>query len=149
RMGHFFSHIGDTNWVALAMGGGALVVILLGKVFLKNKPVALFVMIGGIVLTGVLGLGAKGVSLLGELPHGLPGLAVPGVSLADVNDLLPVAMAAFLLGAVETAAIGRTFAVKHGYRLDANQEFLALAASNVMAGLGRGYPVSGGMSQSL
>jgi MFS superfamily sulfate permease-like transporter len=50
---------------------------------------------------------------------------------------------------VETAAIGRTFAAKHGGRLDSTQEFLALAAANLAAGLGRGFPVSGGMSQSL
>ena len=41
------------------------------------------------------------------------------------------------------------FALKHGHRLDPNQEFLALAAANLGAGLGRGFPVSGGMSQSL
>jgi SulP family sulfate permease len=50
---------------------------------------------------------------------------------------------------VETPAIGRMFARKHGYRLDSNQEFLALAGSNLAAGLGHGFPVSGGMSQSL
>ena len=66
-----------------------------------------------------------------------------------LNDLLPLAFACFLLGAVETAAIGRMFAAKHGGRLDANQEFLALAAANLAAGLGGGFPVSGGMSQSL
>ena len=65
-----------------------------------------------------------------------------------MNDLLPLALACFLLGAVETAAIGRMFAAKHGGRLDANQEFLALAAANLAAALGRGFPVSGGMSQS-
>ena len=58
-------------------------------------------------------------------------------------------MACFLLGAVETAAIGRMFARKHGYRLDSNQEFLALAGANLAAGLGQGFPTSGGMSQSL
>jgi MFS superfamily sulfate permease-like transporter len=58
-------------------------------------------------------------------------------------------MACFLLGAVETVAIGRMFARKHGDRLDANQEFLALAGGNLAAGLGGGLPVSGGMSQSL
>jgi MFS superfamily sulfate permease-like transporter len=41
------------------------------------------------------------------------------------------------------------FGQKHGYRLDANQELLALGAANLAAGLGRGFPVSGGMSQSL
>jgi MFS superfamily sulfate permease-like transporter len=50
---------------------------------------------------------------------------------------------------VETAAIGRMFARKHGYRLDSNQEFLALSAANLATGLGHGFPVSGGMSQSL
>src|SRR3989440_12596054 len=50
---------------------------------------------------------------------------------------------------VETAALGRMFAVKHGYRFDPNQELLGIASANVMAGLGHGFPVSGGMSQSL
>jgi MFS superfamily sulfate permease-like transporter len=89
------------------------------------------------------------VKLLGAVPQGLPPLDLPAVRWADLNELLPLALACFLLGAVETAAIGRTFAAKHGGRLDANQEFLALAAANLAAGLGRGFPVSGGMSQSL
>jgi MFS superfamily sulfate permease-like transporter len=71
------------------------------------------------------------------------------VSYAEVRELLPLALACFLLGAVETAAIGRMFAEKHGYRTDNNQDLLALAAANLAAGLGRGLPVSGGMSQSL
>ena len=63
--------------------------------------------------------------------------------------MLPLAFACFLLAAVETAAIGRTFAAKYDRRLDANQEFLALGASNLAAGFGQGFPVSGGMSQSV
>ena len=89
------------------------------------------------------------MKLLGEVPQGLPAIGLPAIHWADLNDLLPLAIACFLLGAVETAAIGRMFTAKHGGRLDANQEFLALAAANLAAGLGRGFPVSGGMSQSL
>ena len=99
--------------------------------------------------SALLGLDARGVKLLGEVPQGLPAIGLPAIHWADLNDLLPLAFACFLLGAVETAAIGRMFAAKHGGRLDANQEFLALAAANLAAGLGRGFPVSGGMSQSL
>ena len=62
---------------------------------------------------------------------------------------MPIAIACFVLAAVETSAIGRMFAQKHEYRLDPNQELLALGASNLLSGLGRGFPVSGGMSQSL
>lgn len=81
--------------------------------------------------------------------QGLPAIGIPAVSWADANDLLPLAMACFLLGAVETTAIGRMFASKHGQRMDANREFLALAGANLASGLGQGMPVSGGMSQSL
>jgi len=41
------------------------------------------------------------------------------------------------------------FAQKHGYRLDAKQEILELGAANLVVGVTRGFPVSGGMSQSL
>ena len=146
---YFLGHLPETNITSLTIGCAALALLVLGKIFLKNKPVALFVVAGGIASAGWLHLDARGVKLLGEVPHGLPAIGLPALHWKDTNDLLPLAFACFLLGAVETAAIGRTFAAKYGGRLDANQEFLALAASNLAAGLGRGFPVSGGMSQSL
>jgi MFS superfamily sulfate permease-like transporter len=149
RIGYFFGHLGDTNTLALALGVGALVLLLLGKFLLPNRPVTIVVLVGGIVLATVYDLGARGVSVLGEVPKGLPDLTLPLLSRADINQILPLALACFLLAAVETAAIGRMFARKHGYRLDSNRDFLALAVSNLGAGVGGGYPVSGGMSQSL
>src|SRR6266403_2018308 len=127
----------------------ALAALLLGKRFLKNKPVALFVVIAGIIVAASMDLGSLGVKLLGQVPQGLPPFGFPAVHPSDLNDLLPLALGCFLLGMVETAALGRMFAVKHGYRFDANQELLGIAGANVMAGLGHGFPVSGGMSQSL
>jgi MFS superfamily sulfate permease-like transporter len=146
---HFFRHLNETNPASITVGGIALALLVLGKMFLKNKPVALFVVVGGIVASSLLSLDKYGVKLLGEVPQGLPPIGLPAVHLSDLNNLLPLAIACFLLGAVETAAIGRMFIAKHGGRLDANQEFLALAGSNLAAGLGCGFPVSGGMSQSL
>ena len=146
---HFIKHLNETNPSALLIGGIALAVLVLGKLFLKNKPVGLLVVIGGIVASSALGLEQRGVKLLGEIPQGIPPLGLPTTSWSDLNQLLPLALACFLLAAVETAAIGRMFSATHGYRLDANQEFLALGAGNLMAALGRGFPVSGGMSQSL
>ncbi len=149
RSGHFFSHLRETNMASLMLGLGALAVLLLGKRFLKNKPVALFVVIAGIIAASSMDLGRFGVKLLGQVPQGLPPFGLPAVHVSDINDLLPLALGCFLLGMVETAALGRMFAVKHGYRFDANQELLGIASANVMAGLGHGFPVSGGMSQSL
>ena len=146
---HFLKHLHETNSTSLLVGGSALAVLILGKIFLKNKPVALFVVIAGIVSASALSLDARGVKLLGTVPQGLPPIGLPAVYWHDLNELLPLAFACFLLASVETAAIGRMFTAKHGGRFDANQEFLALSASNLAAGIGRGFPISGGMSQSL
>src|SRR5947208_15354389 len=147
--GFFFKHLGETNSISLLVGGIALAFLIIGKVFLKHKPVALFVVIGGIVAASALSLEARGVKLIGTVPQGLPPLRLPAVYWHDLNELLPLALACFLLGAVETAAIGRMFVAKHGGRFDTNQENLALAVSNLVAGVGSGFPVSGGTSKSL
>ncbi len=149
RMGVFFRHVGETNTTSLLIGCAALALLILGKKLLPNKPVALFVVIAGIVVATFIDLGAHGVKLLGEVPRGLPVPSLPAVHYEELSELLPLALACFLLGAVETAAIGRMFAEKHGYRLDSNQELLALAGANLASGLGQGFPISGGMSQSL
>jgi SulP family sulfate permease len=149
RSGYFFSHLRETNTTSLLLGLGALAVLLLGKRFLKNKPVALFVVIAGIIAASTMDLGSLGVKLLGQVPQGFPPFGLPAVRVSDINDLLPLALGCFLLGVVETAALGRMFALKHGYRFDPNQELLGIASANAMAGLGHGFPVSGGMSQSL
>src|SRR5512133_2655766 len=147
--GFFFKHLNETNSMSILVGGIALALLILAKIFFKHKPIALFVVIGGLVAASTLSLETRGVKLIGTVPQGIPPLKVPAVYWNDLNDLLPLALACFLLGAVETAAIGRMFVAKHGGRFDANQENLALAASNLFAGLGGGFPVSGGTSQSL
>ena len=145
----FLKHLGETNPASLTIGLTALAILVLGKVFLKNKPVALFVVVGGIIASSLLSLNTRGVAMLGEVPKGFPPIGLPAIHWEDLNELLPLALACFMLGAVETAAIGRMFTAKHGGRFDANQEFLAISVSNLAAGFGRGFPVSGGMSQSL
>src|SRR5216117_506592 len=69
---HFLKHLHETNSTSLLVGGSALAVPILGKIFLKNKPVALFVVIAGIVSASALSLDARGVKLLGTVPQGLP-----------------------------------------------------------------------------
>ena len=149
RMQHFFTHAGETEWMSLALGLAALAVLLAGKRFLPGRPVAIVVVVGGIAAAAVFDLGARGVKLLGDVPHGLPVPGLPAIGWGDINELLPLAFACFLLAAVETSAIGRMFGRKHGYRIEPDREFLAIGAANLAAGLGGGFPVSGGMSQSL
>ena len=149
RSGYFIAHLGETHQSSLLVGAAALSALVAGKLWLKNRPVSFLVVLGGMFAARLLNLEAKGVALLGEIPQGLPSLGLPLVSRLDLNALLPVALASFVLGAVETSAIGRMYAQKHGHRFHANQELLAVGVANLAAALGRGFPVSGGMSQSL
>ena len=149
RSAYFVTHLGETHQISLLVGVVAFTVLVAGKLWLKNRPVAFLVVVAGILAARFLDLETQGVALLGQVPQGLPAFGLPDVSRRELNDLMPVALAGFVLGAVETSAIGRMFGQKHGYRYDGNQELLALGAANLVAGLGRGFPVSGGMSQSL
>lgn len=76
--GTFLKNLGETNLTSLTVGGIALAVLGLGKIFLKHKPVALFAVVGGIVFSEWLGLKDHGVELLGNVPQGLPH-ALPAV----------------------------------------------------------------------
>ena len=149
RSAYFLGHAGETHAASLAVGVAALAVLVAGKLWMKHRPVAFLVVIGGMLAARLLSLEQEGVALLGAVPQGLPALGLPDVSRQQLNALVPIALASFVLGAVETSAIGRMFGQKHGHRFDANQELLAIGAANLAAGLGRGFPVSGGMSQSL
>ena len=149
RTAHFLGHLGDTHPTSLLVGAAAFAVLVAGKLWLKNRPVAFLVVVSSIAAARLLNLEAAGVTLLGDVPQGLPSFGLPHVGRHELNALLPLALASFVLGAVETSAIGRMFGQKHGNRFDANQELLALSAGNLLSGLGRGFPVSGGMSQSL
>jgi MFS superfamily sulfate permease-like transporter len=146
---YFVSHIDETNKTSLLLGSCALAILLLGKSFFKNVPIGLIVVIAGILIGSTINLTDRGVKMLGDVPQGIPTAALSRINLTEINTLLPLAMACFLLAAIETSAIGRMFALKYGYRYDPNQEFLALGVANLAAGVGRGFPVSGGTSQSL
>jgi high affinity sulfate transporter 1 len=148
RVDHIVRHLGETHWMSVALGLSALAVLLTGKKF-PGKPVSLGVVIFGVAATSIFGLQGQGVKVLGTVPQGLPPIGLPALSLSGFDGIVPIAAACFLLAAVESAAIGRMFALKHGYRFDPNRELLALGASNLGAGFGHGFPVSGGMSQSL
>jgi high affinity sulfate transporter 1 len=142
------SRLGDTHLPSLLLGLSALLLIWGGERVLRGKPWALLAMALSIAAVTFTGLGETGIRVLGEIPAGLPAFGPPPVSGREVDGLLGLALACFLLASVETMAVARTFAAKHAYRVDTNREFLAIGAANLLVGLGQGYPVSGGMSQS-
>ena len=139
---------GQINYLVLAIGAIAIMLLMLGERLLPGKPVALGVVALSIVAASVLGLSDLGVATTGEIPAGLPTLEGPALRLHDVEGIVPLAAGCLLLAYIESVSAARTFAVKHGYTLDTRQEFLGIGAANLAAALGHGYPVAGGLSQS-
>ena len=152
---HFFERVwtlvgqlGGTNVAVLGFGLVALGMLWLGEKTLPGRPVALFVVAASIVVLSVTALGDLGFKTVGALPQGLPDLRWPALRMRDVDGVIPLAFACFLLAYVESVSAARTLAQKHGYDIDPRQELLGLGAANVAAALGQGYPVAGGLSQS-
>ena len=140
--------LSEMQYLVLAVGVVAIGLIVLGERLLPGKPVALGVVALAIIAATVLGLPEIGVPTTGKIPAGLPSLAGPALRLRDVEGIVPLAAGCLLLAYVEGVSAARTFAAKHGYALDPRQELLGIGVANLAAGIGHGYPVAGGLSQS-
>jgi high affinity sulfate transporter 1 len=148
RVWVFAGQLGDTHLVVLACGLAALTLLVLGERFLQGRPVPLLVVAFALVVMSVSSLGELGVAVVGRLPQGLPAWHWPSLRPSDVDGILPLAGACFLLAYIEGVSAARTLASQHGYTIDPRQELLALGAANLVTAFGQGFPVTGGLSQS-
>ena len=142
------ARLGDMNLAVLALGLAAIALLVAGEKLLPGRPVALFVVAASIVALSVTPLATLGFKLVGVLPAGLPHFTPPSLRARDVDGIVPLALACFLLAYIGGVSAARALAQRHGYEIDARQELLALGAADVAAALGQGYPVAGGLSQS-
>jgi sulfate transporter 4 len=88
------------------------------------------------------------VSYVGFVPSGFQAPSIGKLRFEKIGELLPTAATACLIGYMESVAIGKSLASKHGYEIDAGQEMLALGISNLVGGCFNCYPVTGSFSRS-
>jgi len=148
RVVHLAGQLGELNLVVLAFGLAAIVLLVAGNRLLPGRPVALAVVVLAISVMSMTALQERGVTIVGALPEGLPSLTLPSLRPRDVDGILPLAFAVFLLAYIEGVSAARALAERNGYKIDARQELLGLGAANIAASFGQGYPVAGGLSQS-
>jgi high affinity sulfate transporter 1 len=142
------SQLGQVHPVVLAVSFSALALLWLGERYFPGRPIELLVVVLSIVAVPFLSLGAVSLPTVGLLPAGLPRLGLPKLSANDLIDIAPLAAACLLLSYIESISAARTFAEKHDYPIDVRQELLSLGGANLAVGLGGGYPVAGGLSQT-
>jgi sulfate permease, SulP family len=142
--------LGDSSLVTVLVSVVALVVVFGVRVIAPKVPGALVLVVGGLLASWLFDLGSHGVALVGEVPRGLPAFQVPGTQVLSghASTVAIAAVALVLIGFSQTAGDARTFAARHRYRIDINQESVAQGMANVGAGLFEGMPVSTSLSAS-
>lgn len=147
RVWEFYTKLHMVQQLPLAIGGACLLGLLIFSL-VPIVPEAVVVVVLATLAVQWLLPGARGVSLVGLIPAGLPWLEVPSISFADVMALVPVAVGLTLVVYMDTTITGRFFAMRGGYRLDHNQEMIALGLANIGTGLFQGFTVGASHSRT-
>jgi MFS superfamily sulfate permease-like transporter len=137
---------GSVNWPTVILSVGSIAVLVLLKRIAPRVPATLIVVAGGIVLVWLAGLDRLGVSLIAEVPSGLP---VPGIpDFAQTAALVPGALAIAVMAFLESAAVARSLRTATEPQIDSDQELLATGAANSLGAFFGTMPAAGGFSQS-
>lgn len=137
-----------TNPYTLALGVGAIVLILALRRVSRRIPGPLVALVLGIVLVPLLGLEAKGVAVVGPVTTGFPLPGLPKAGLRDIPFLVAGAAGIVFLAVGESLGAARAFATRHRYEIASDQELIALGAANLSSGLFGGFAADASLSQS-
>ena len=157
--------IGETNWPTATIGFASLAFLfwvrgglkpLLLRFGLGERTADIFAKVGPALAIAAttaavwgLGLSARGVSIVGTVPQGLPKIALPPVNLTLWAAILVPALLISIVGYVESISVALTLAAKRRQRVDPDQELIALGASNLGSAVSGGFPVTGGFARSV
>ena len=141
--------ITETNMITLGIGVFAIVLIKAIKKINSRIPAALVVVVLGVLGISFFGLDGQGVKIVGEVPEGLPSFQVPGIDYSRISELLPIAITLSLIAFMEAISVAKAIEEKHtDYKVDSNQELIALGTSNILGSLFQSYPTTGGFSRT-
>uniref|UniRef100_A0A8C2KWG8 Solute carrier family 26 member 6 n=1 Tax=Cyprinus carpio TaxID=7962 RepID=A0A8C2KWG8_CYPCA len=111
-------------------------------------PVELITIIIATVVSWQMDLKTEyGVEVVGKIPSGLQAPVAPAVSL--LGSMVGDAFALAVVGYGIAISLGRIFALKYAYKVDSNQELIALGLSNSIGGLFNCFAISCSMSRSM
>jgi len=144
------SHLGDVHVPTLVLSLLVLVVLLGLQRFRPTWPAPLIGMLGATLVVLLLNLDeTSGIKLVGDVPRGLPPFSIPSFTEVDVWQLAPAALGVAIVAYSDNVLTARAFGARHREQIDSNQEFLALGAVNIGAGLVQGFPISSSGSRTV
>ncbi len=143
----FIQSLPQTHITTLILAGLVLSFLVISQRFFPKAPGPLLAVLMATAAVGVFHLDRQGVAIVGVIPAGFPSLTLPNLS-TQFSTLLPPALSIAIVGYSDNVLTARSFANRRHYKIDANQELLALGLSNVGVGLMQGFPVSSSGSRT-
>ncbi len=138
----------DAHRTTALVGVVALAILFVGNRWRPRLPWGLLVVVASIVVSRQADLAGRGVETIGTVPAGLPAPSMPDLALSQYGQLIASAAGLALVGLAESLSAGRLYAVRNGYRIRADQEFIATGVANVAAGFAGGIGVAGSLSKT-
>ena len=127
----------------------SVVVIIILRKINKKIPSALIVVVLGIIILKYFGASFSSVSIVKDIPSGLPTFGIPEYDIDLIRELLPIAFTLVMVGYLETISIGKSLEAKQDeYRIRPNQELIALGISNMVGSFFKAYPTTSSFSRS-
>ena len=143
------THLYEINWPTFIISVSGLALIIVLKKINRAIPNALIAVTIATVITGLIGLDEFGVAIVGEVPSGLPKFIAPELSMDNIKAVLPLALTLTLIGLIESVAIAKTIEARHkDYKIDPNQELIALGLSKIGGAFFQAYPTTGSFTRS-
>lgn len=142
-------NLGNINLPTLAIGIGAILILLVVKRINQKIPAPLIVVLFGMALVYFMGLHEQGVKIVRDVPGGLPAFGIPYLSGSVISSLFLIAMTISFVGFMESIAVAKAIQGKHkNYQVVPNQELIALGMANIVGSFFRAFPVTGGFSRT-
>ncbi len=148
QLGAVLGNLGKLHWPTLAVSVGVVVVIFASPRLVPRLPGALLAVVATIGLSAALDFASYGIDVLGPVAGGLPRISFPEVSWSDVNALLPIAGACFVMIVAQSSVTARAYATRHHQTLDENRDLLGLCAADTAAALSGTFVVNGSPTQT-
>jgi sulfate permease, SulP family len=148
EIGYLLRHLDQVHLLTFGLAVLLLALLIALRRWIPAAPGPLVAVVGSTVVVALFDLQNAGVAVVGEIPAGLPRPALPDFGAIDLAALVGAALGITVVGYTDNVLTARSFAIRARDRIDSQQEFLALGAANLSAGVLQGFPVSSSGSRT-
>lgn len=141
-------HLGETHLPSLALGGGAIVLLLLFRRYRPKWPGVLIVVAIATAISYFTSFAKYGGKVVGAIPAGLPSIDIPEFDWDPAMELLPAAFVVALISFMEATSSSKVIAMKTRRAWDENQELIGQGLAKIAGAFNHCMPVSGSFSRS-